>query len=105
VIVDGDPAASDRRLAAIQAVTAADVQRVARRLLPNDKAPWSIHYGPPAKGAAPRDPIVIAASVVTAPSGGAADVPVVTACRMPNASSRPRPARPYRPPLPIAPVT
>ena len=43
VVIDGDAAAADRRLAEIAAVTPADIQRVARRWL-NDDASASIRY-------------------------------------------------------------
>jgi zinc protease len=45
VIRLGDPAAADRQLAEIQAVTAADVQRVARSIL-NDSARVTVRYMP-----------------------------------------------------------
>lgn len=38
VIIDGDPRAADRRLAQLQAVTAADIQRVARLYLADNRA-------------------------------------------------------------------
>ncbi|WP_174273575.1 M16 family metallopeptidase, partial [Sphingomonas bacterium] len=48
VIVDGDPSASDKRLAALQAVTPADVQRVARALLTDASAVTLVYLAPEA---------------------------------------------------------
>ena len=66
-IVDGDPRGADRQLAAIGAVSAADVQRVARAYLADAQA-VTIRYLPieakPAGAAA--DPIAVASTVETA---------------------------------------
>jgi zinc protease len=64
VIVDGDPRAADQRLAQIAAVTAADIQRVARRWL-RDEASAAVRYLPEAEGAR-EDTIATAATVQTA---------------------------------------
>jgi zinc protease len=101
VIMDGDPAAADRRLAAIQAVTAADVQRVARRLLADDRA-VAIHYGAPAQGGAPKDPITVAAGVVTAPLVSPPDVPIVTALGPDQRAAPPTPGAAVSPVVPVA---
>ena len=45
VIIDGDPAAADKQLAAIARVTTADIQRVARKYL-NDNQSATIDYMP-----------------------------------------------------------
>ncbi|MDO6416475.1 pitrilysin family protein [Sphingomonas sp. BIUV-7] len=101
VIIEGDPNAADRRLAAIQAVTAADVQRVARRLLPDDRA-VAIRYGAPAKGATDRDPIALASGVVTAPLATPANVPIVTALGATERAAPPAPGAAVSPAVPVA---
>jgi len=66
VIVEGDPAAADRRLARIAAVTAADIQRVARRWL-RDEASAAIRYLPEeSRNGAPEDVIATGANVQAA---------------------------------------
>lgn len=79
VIVDGDPRAADRQLAAIARVTAADVQRVARRYLAENAAA-TIRYLPieqqPA-GVRPI-PIEVASTVQVADLKAPAGVEVVT---------------------------
>jgi len=66
VIVEGDPAAADRRLADIAAVTPADIQRVARRWL-RDEASAAVRYLPEEDQAgAAEDTIATATTVQTA---------------------------------------
>jgi zinc protease len=66
VIIDGDAAAADRRLARIRAVTPADIQRVARRWL-RDEASASVRYLPEeSRNGAHSDTIATPASVQTA---------------------------------------
>jgi len=68
VIIDGDPASADKRLAAVARVTAADVQRVARTWLAANRAAIVRYLPDTAKPAgAASDTIAIANSVVTAP--------------------------------------
>ena len=72
VIVDGDPAAADRRLSRIAAVTPADIQRVARLWL-RDDASGAVRYLPEeAQNGAREDAIVtaptVAATALTAPA-------------------------------------
>jgi zinc protease len=68
VMIHGDAAAAERRLARIAAVTPADIQRVARRWL-RDERSAAIHYLPeamrPASGGG--DSIAVASTVVTRP--------------------------------------
>ncbi|WP_375390613.1 M16 family metallopeptidase [uncultured Sphingomonas sp.] len=80
VVVDGDPRAADRQLAAIDRVTAADVQRVARRYL-NDAQSAAIRYLPlAAKPAGATDaPIAIAPTVQVTPVPRPAQLVVATA--------------------------
>lgn len=65
-IIDGDPRAADRDLAAVARVTAADVQRVARKYL-TDTRSATIHYLPAemAPAGTKSAPITVASSVVT----------------------------------------
>jgi len=79
VIIDGDPRASDRQLGEIALVTAADVQRVARKYL-RDERSATIQYLP--AEAAPvgvkGDTIKVASTVVVSPLAAPANVEVVT---------------------------
>jgi len=79
VILSGDPAAADRRLAAIQAVTAADVQRAAQAWL-RDERSASLRYIPEEmKPAGARgDTIRLAPTVRTDPLAIPANVAVVS---------------------------
>ena len=77
-IIDGDPHAADRQLAEIGRVTAADVQRVARKYLQDDRAA-TIHYLP-AEGAngAKGDTIQVADTVIAQKLVTPPDVEIVT---------------------------
>ncbi len=79
VIVDGDPTAADRQIAAIQTVTAADIQRVARAYL-NDEQSATIRYLPESDRPANVRvmPIEIAPTVQVAALTPPADIAVVT---------------------------
>ena len=77
VIVDGDAAAADRRLARIAAVTPADIQRVARRWL-RDERSAAVRYLPEeAQNGAREDVIATAATVETAALTPPADIAIV----------------------------
>lgn len=79
VLIDGDPRATERQLAAVRAVTIADVQRVARLYLA-DRRVATIRYLPADGAAAPAGPaIAVADSVVTRPLTVPADMRVITA--------------------------
>lgn len=96
VLIDGDPTASEKQLVAVQTVTAADVQRVARKYL-GDAHAAAIRYLP-AEGkpaSAKADDVAIAASVVTAPLTPPVDIPVIIPA---SAAAR------VAPPAPAAPV-
>ena len=67
VIVERDPAAADKRLAAIAAVTAADVQRVARRYVTPQRASTVLYNSVDAAKGAKGDTIAIAPSVRATP--------------------------------------
>lgn len=99
VILEGDPHASDKRLAAIEAITAADVQRVAKQLLPDDRA-VEISYLPAAEGAS-METVPVASTVATAPLVAPPDVPVVVAA---SPGARVQPPAPGAPVTPILPV-
>jgi zinc protease len=79
VVVDGDPHAADRQLAAIQQVTAADVQRVARTYLV-ESASAAIRYLPEsAKPAgAAGDTVAVSSTIAVKPLTPPANIPVVT---------------------------
>jgi zinc protease len=78
-IIDGDPRTADRQLAEISKVTAADIQRVARKYL-RDERSASIRYLPAesAPAGVKGDTITVASTVQVAPLVAPADVPVVT---------------------------
>ncbi len=96
VIVDGDPRAADKQLAAIAQVSAADVQRVARKYL-GDQQAATIRYLPadakPASAVA--ETIAVAPSVQVADLVAPANVEIVTPATE---------AQRVKPPAPAAPV-
>lgn len=79
VIIDGDPRTSDRQLAQIALVTAADVQRVARKYL-RDERSATIQYLPAeaAPAGVKGDMINVASTVVVSPLAAPANVEIVT---------------------------
>ena len=79
VIINGDPRASDRQIAEIAKVTAADLQRVAKKYL-RDERSAAIHYLPAesAPAGAKGDTVTIASTVRVAPLVTPADVAIVT---------------------------
>ena len=99
VILERDPHASDKLLAATQAVTAADVQRVARRLLSDDRA-VAITYLPAAEGAS-AEAVPVAATVATTPLVAPANVPVVVAAAAAERVQPPAPGVAVTPVLPV----
>ena len=100
VVVNGDAAASDRDLAAIAAVTPADVERVARKYL-QDNASATIRYLPAAPGAAPDAGPQVAASVRVSPLAVPADVPVIVAASAADRVAPPPPGAPVPVPVPV----
>jgi len=102
VILENDPRAADKRIAAIQRVTPADVQRVARRLLADDKA-VAITWAPAAAGAAATPAVRVADTVATRPLVAPAAVPVVVAAA-PDARVGPPPPGPAVAPVLPEPV-
>ena len=99
VILERDPHATDKRLAAIEKVTAADIQRAARRLLADDRA-VTITYLPAADGAR-MESVPIAATVATAPLVAPPNVPVVVAVSEAERARPPAPGAPVTPVLPV----
>lgn len=94
VIVYKDPAASDKILASLQTVTAADVQRVAKSLM-DDAHAVTIRYLPEAKGAK-GDTIADSKDILTAKI----DIP---AAEIPTYELAPEDKR-QAPPMPTAPI-
>ncbi|MEO8375109.1 MAG: pitrilysin family protein, partial [Sphingomonas bacterium] len=79
VIIDGDPRIADRQLAEIAQVTAADLQRVARKYLREERSA-AIHYLPAesAPAGVKGDIITVMPTVAVAPLVAPADVAIVT---------------------------
>ena len=104
VIIDGDPAAADKQLAAIQRVTAADIQRVARRYLTDNRSA-AIRYMPAemAKGAK-GDTVAVADTVTVAELADPGNVEIVKPASDKDRILPPDPASPVVAALP-APVT
>ena len=91
-IIDGDPHAADRQLAAIGRVTAADVQRVARKYLQDNRAA-TIHYLPAeSANGAKGDTIAVAPSVVAQQLVTPPDVEIVTPASAAERIAPPAPA-------------
>lgn len=101
VIRYGDAAYADRLLAALQAVTAADVQRVARAILAPERS-VTIRYRPEASRAegGRADSIATAATVVARPLAPRPDAPVVTLAAENERVAPPPPGAPVTAALP-----
>jgi zinc protease len=101
VIVDGDPAAADRRLANIAAVTPADIQRVARRWL-RDDASAAIRYLPEeSQNGAREDVIGIGPNVSVAALSAPAHVRIFEPAPEAERVAPPAPGPEIVPPVPI----
>jgi zinc protease len=104
VIVRGDPAAADRRLARIAAVTPEDIQRVARSWL-RDERSASIAYLPEeARGTARGDAIATAPTVVAVPLAARTGIAPVQPAPEAERIAPPAPGPEVTPAVP-APVT
>ena len=106
VIIDGDPAAADKQLAAIGKVTAADIQRVARKYL-TDNGSAMINYMPAEmapKDGPKGDKIAVADTVEVAELKTPGNVEVVKPASDADRVAVPAPAKPVVAALP-APVT
>ncbi|WP_394663517.1 M16 family metallopeptidase [uncultured Sphingomonas sp.] len=101
VIVDGDPTAADRQIAAVQNVTAADIQRVAREYL-KDSQSATIRYLPESERPANVRvmPIELAPTVQTAALTPPANIEVVTPAPEGQRILPPAPGAPIAPTLP-----
>lgn len=95
VIIEGDPRAADKRLAALSRVTAADVQRVAKKYLDLNTA-VTIRYLPAASGATQGsgDRIALAPTVVTTPLKAPAGIKIVQPASEAERLRPPEPATP-----------
>ena len=104
VIVAGDPRAGDRQLAALQRVTAADVQRVARRYL-GDAQSATLRYLPAtaANPAGTGDTVAVAGTVQVAPLAVPSGVTVTTPAPEGQRIAPPAPGAPVaaRVPTPV----
>ncbi|THD35625.1 MAG: insulinase family protein [Sphingomonas sp.] len=105
VIIDGDPAAADKQLAAIQRVTPTDIQRVARRYLTDNRSA-AIRYMPAemAKAGPKADKVAVADTVEVADLKTPGNVEVIKPASDADRILPPDPARPVVAALP-APVT
>jgi len=77
VVIEGDAAAADRRLAEIAAVTPADIQRVARTWLRDERSAALRYLPEEARGTAHGDTVATAASVEAAPLVPPAEIAIV----------------------------
>jgi zinc protease len=77
VIVEGDAAAADRRLAQIAAVTPADIQRAARTWLRDERSAALRYLPEESRGTAQGDTIATAATVQAAPLTRPANIAIV----------------------------
>ncbi|WP_374146521.1 M16 family metallopeptidase [Sphingomonas sp. 28-63-12] len=102
VIIDGDAGAADRQLAALANVTAADIQRVAKRYLTDNRAA-TIRYLPATPGGPKGDPIDVAATVQVAALTPPADIKIVAPATAAERILPPPPAAPVSAAIP-APV-
>ena len=101
VLIDGDPQAADKQLAAISRVTAADIQRVARKYLGENQSA-TIRYMPltakPATGVA--DTIAVAPTVQVADLRAPANIEIVTPAPEGQRVQPPAPSAPVSPTIP-----
>ncbi|MDB5696874.1 MAG: insulinase family protein [Sphingomonas bacterium] len=94
VLIDGDPRAADQQLADIARVTAADVQRVARRYLRVEQAATIRYLPAEQRPAGAKDEVTLAPTVRVAPLA----VPAPLAAMTPAVN-------PAQPPAPAPPLT
>jgi zinc protease len=106
VIIDGDASAADKQLAALQRVTIADVQRVARKYLTDERSAV-IRYLPAesAPAGAKGDTIAVSSSVEVADLKAPADVEIVTPASAADRVPIPGPGKPVVAALPTPIVT
>ncbi|HMG46840.1 MAG TPA: pitrilysin family protein [Allosphingosinicella sp.] len=104
VIVEGDAEAANRRLQQIAAVTPADIQRVARTWLRDERSAALRYLPEETRGQAHGDTIATAASVQAAPLAPPADIPIVEPAPAAERIAPPPPGPEVVPAVP-APVT
>ncbi|HYJ52358.1 MAG TPA: pitrilysin family protein [Allosphingosinicella sp.] len=104
VIVEGDAAAADRRLAQISAVTPADIQRVARTWLRDERSAALRYLPEESRGTARGDTIATAATVQAAPLTPPAHIAIVQPAPEAERVPPPPPGADVTPVVP-APVT
>jgi zinc protease len=100
IIVSRDPKAADEQLAAIARVTAADVQRVARKYL-NDNQSAALVYLPQEAGKT-GDTVGIAPTVKVSPLVAPKDIVIHTQASAADRVAAPAPAAPVSPTIPSA---
>ena len=100
VIVDGDPAAADRRLARLAQVTPDDIRRVARRWL-RDEASGAVRYLPEgSQNGAREDAIGTAETIAVAPLAAPANVRIWEPAPAAERVAPPPPGPEIVPPVP-----
>ena len=106
IVVDGDPHASDRQLAAIQQVTIADVQRVAKRYLAEQRSA-TIRYLPAEQkpAGATGDTIAVSDTIAVKPLTPPANVAVVTPATAAERVTPPAPGAPVHATIPTPEVS
>jgi len=102
VIVEGDPAAADRMLARIAAVTPADIQRAARRWL-RDEASGAVRYLPEeSRNGATGDTIATPTTIQTAALNPPANIAIIQPAPEAERIAPPAPAAEIVPPVPTS---
>ena len=99
VIIDGDARAADRQLAALAKVTAADVQRVARKYLADNRAA-TLRYLPADKGSPKGDALAVAPTVQVAALSAPADIAIISPASDAERVLPPAPAAPVKTAIP-----
>lgn len=100
IVVDGDPRHSDRQLADIARVTAADVQRVARKYLADNQSAALVYL--PEEAGRKGDTIGVAATVKAAPLVAPKDIVIHSQASAADRVAVPAPAAPISPAVPSA---
>lgn len=100
IIIDADPRHSDRQLAQIAKVTAADVQRVARKYLGDNQSAALIYL--PQEAGKQGDTIAVAPTVKVASLVAPKDIVIHTAAPEGQRVVAPAPAAPIAPAIPSA---
>ena len=102
IIVSGNPKAADQQLAAIAGVTAADVQRVARKYLGDNQSAALIYLPDNMAKGAKGDTIAVASTVKVAPLVVPNDVVIHTQAPEGQRVAVPAPGAPVSPAIPRA---